>query len=128
MQTRPFTLLTIILFFSFFAIAQHCPKSGDAKTPEKKKLNILKNAGVHVSTARIPEELSLNKLITTKKRKDRALFMDGAYVVTEGYLISFEEEGGESCNCQKAKKNLKNGDVHMYVGLKKMHLKKTVLL
>ncbi|HEX2683770.1 MAG TPA: hypothetical protein VHL77_07550 [Ferruginibacter sp.] len=108
--------------------AQSCSKSGDAKTPEKRKLNVFKNAGVTVNSSRIPEDLPLNKLITKKKRKDRQLFMDGAYVVTEGYLISFEEEGGESCNCQKAKISLKNGDVHMYVGLKKDALKKDCIV
>ncbi len=62
-------------------------------------------------------------LIKSKKRNDRKLYLDGAYVITEGYLISYEEEGPESCNCNKAKAKLKTGDVHMYIGLKEIALK-----
>src|SRR5438552_3721603 len=128
MQLKSISLLAIVVFYTSIVMAQPCSKSGDATDTKKKKLNVFKNAGVHVSVTRMPEELPLKKLITTKKRKDRNLFMDGAYVVTEGYLISFEEEGPESCNCQKAKKGLKNGDVHMYVGLKKDALKKDCIV
>jgi len=123
------------LFFVFtffliqaFAFAQPCPKYGSATTPEKKKLNILKNAGVNVSATKIPEKLPLKNLLPARKRIDRHLYADGAYVVTEGFLISFEEEGPESCNCNKAKKSLKNGDVHIYLGLKKNALKKNCIV
>jgi hypothetical protein len=115
---RYFITLGLLLGCSLLS-AQPCPKSGNSPTPAKKKLNILKNAGVTVSASLTPEILPLKNLITSKKRKDRNLYADGAYVTTEGYLISFEEEGPEACNCGKAKASLKNGDVHMYLGLKK---------
>ncbi len=121
-------LLIVLLVSGNIAIAQPCPKWGDATTPEKKQLNIFKNASVRVSASRTPEDLPLNKLITSRKRKDKGLFMDGAYVITEGWLVSFEEEGPESCNCQKATKKKKNGDVHMYVGLKKNAAKKDCIV
>ena len=112
--------LIVVMFFSkSILFSQPCPKSGNSKTLEKKNLNILKNASVTVNSSLQPEILPLRNLITSKKRKDRNLYADGAYVITEGYLISFEEEGPEACNCGKAKKSLKNGDVHMYLGLKK---------
>ena len=123
-----YTLLIIILFIQGFAIAQPCPRYGNSTTPEKRKLNTLKNTGVTVSASRVPESLPLKNLITSKKRKDRNLYADGAYVVTEGYLISFQEEGPEACNCDKAKAKLKNGDVHMYIGLKKNAVKKDCIV
>jgi hypothetical protein len=112
-------IIFILLLASTGLSAQPCPKSGNSKTPEKRKLNVLKNAGVNVSASVTPEFLPLKNLLPSKKRKDRNLYADGAYVTTEGYLISFEEEGPEACNCGKAKASLKNGDVHMYLGLKK---------
>lgn len=127
-QTAKYILVFIFACTSFVAFCQPCPKYGDATTPDKKKLNVFKNAGVTVSASRTPETLPLKNLLPSGKRKDRNLYLDGAYVVTEGYLVSFEEEGGESCNCQKAKKSKKNGDVHMYVGLKKDALKKNCIV
>jgi len=49
-------------------------------------------------------------------------------VVIEGFLISFEEEGPESCNCNKATKAKKNGDVHMYLALVKNAPKKNCIV
>ena len=123
-----YCLLLSILFIQAFATAQPCPKYGNSTTPEKRKLNTLKNAGVNINASKAPESLPLKNLITSKKRKDRNLYADGAYVVTEGYLISFEEEGPEACNCDKAKTKLKNGDVHMYIGLKKNAAKKDCIV
>lgn len=123
-----YILAILIIFIQSFSIAQPCPKYGNSTTAEKRKLNTLKNAIVNVNASRIPESLPLKNLITSKKRKDRNLYADGAFVVTEGYLISFEEEGPEACNCGKAKAKLKNGDVHMYIGLKKNALKKDCIV
>ncbi len=123
-----YILIIVFIFIQGFLFAQPCPKYGNSTTAEKRKLNTLKNAGVNVSSARIPQLLPLKNLITSKKRKDRNLYADGAYVYTEGYLISFEEEGPEACNCGKAKASLKNGDVHMYIGPKKDALKKDCIV
>ena len=121
-------ITSALLLFTLFSIAQPCPKSGDATTPEKKKLNIAKNKGVTVSSTKVPEFLPLKNLMPTHQRIDRNLYADGAYVYTEGFLTSFEEEGPESCNCGKAKKSLKDGDVHMYLGLKKNAVKKNCIV
>lgn len=123
-----YILAILIIFIQSISFAQPCPKYGTATTPDKKKLNTLKNAGVNVSASKTPESLPLKNLITSKKRIDRNLYADGAYVFTEGYLISFQEQGPEACNCNKANASLKNGDVHMYIGLKKNALKKDCIV
>jgi hypothetical protein len=125
---RFLAILYCLLFCYFQVLSQPCPKSGTAKTPKDKKLNIAKNRSVNVLNNPDPEFLALNKLITTKKKQDKDLFLDGAYVVTEGFLISFEEEGAESCNCNKASESKKNGDVHMYLALVKNAPKKNCIV
>jgi hypothetical protein len=125
---RVSTTVLLLLYFSFHAYAQPCPKYGTATNEKEKKLNIAKNQSVNVSSSEDPESFALNKLITTKKRKDENLFRNGAYVVTEGFLMSFEEEGAETCNCGKASKAKKNGDVHMYLALVKNAPKKNCIV
>lgn len=125
---RRTALLFVGLLFGLILTAQPCPKYGDATTPEKKKLNVAKNRGVNVSSTKVPEFLPLKNLLPSVKRDDRNLYADGAYVYSEGFLVSFEEEGPESCNCGKAKKSLKDGDVHMYLGLKKDAAKKNCIV
>jgi hypothetical protein len=124
---RLLTFFSCVLFF-YEAISQPCPKSGSATNANDKKLNIAKNRSVNASNNPDPEFLALNKLITTKKKSDKNLFLDGAYVVTDGFLISFEEEGPESCNCGKASKANKDGDVHMYLALIKNAPKKNSIV
>jgi len=121
-----FALLALLLFVDLLN-AQPCPKAGDASTPEKKQLNVFKNTGMGTGS-RVPELLPLRNLLPSVKRKDRNLFMNGAYVSTEGILVSFEEEGPESCNCQLATKREKDGDVHMYLGLKDNAAKKNCIV
>lgn len=94
-----------------------CPNYGSATKPKEKKLNIAKNRSVTVSSSKKADYIPLNELITTRRKEDSALYTNGMYVYTEGFLISFEEEGPESCNCNMANKKAKNGDVHMYLGL-----------
>jgi len=120
-------LLLLPLFYFSSSLMAQCPKEGDATTPEKKKLNVFKNKGVSTPAGQ-PQFLPLKNLLPSVKRNDRGLYGDGAYVYTEGILVSFEEEGPESCNCQAAKKSRKDGDVHMYLGLKKDALKKNCIV
>jgi hypothetical protein len=94
-----------------------CPKSGSATSQKAKQLNIAKNKGV--TSSKVPVFLSLDSMITTTKQDDKDWFTIGDYVVTEGFLINAIEEGAESCNCEDADATLKNGDVHMYLGLTK---------
>ena len=110
-----FLIITILI--QNIAQAQPCPKYGNSTTPEKKKLNTLKNASINVSSSVSPLSIPLKNLIPAKKRKDKNLYSDGAYAYTEGFLVSFQEQGPEACNCNKAKAKLKNGDVHMYICL-----------
>jgi hypothetical protein len=57
--------------------------------------------------SRVAKLLPLKNLLPSIRRKDRNLFMNGASVYTDGVLVSFEEEGPESCNCQLAQKRKK---------------------
>jgi len=111
----------LLFFISFLIVAsaagQTCPKSGSAKTQKEKQLNIAKNKSVVTSIT--PGFMPLDSMITTTKQDDKDWFYSGDYIVTEGFLINAIEEGAESCNCKEAKANLKNGDVHMYLGLTK---------
>ena len=122
------SLFILCIFISVFSLAQPCPKYGNSTTPEKKKLNTLKNGSVAVGNLGDPVLIPLNSLITTKKSQDRNLYASGAYVYTEGYLVSFQEQGPEACNCDEAKAKLKDGDVHIYIGLKKNALKKNCIV
>lgn len=125
---KTFLFAFSLLSLSFLSTGQVCPKYGNSPKGPKRALNTLKNASVNVTGNRVPEPLPLKNLITSKKRADKGLYMDGAYVSTEGYLISFEEEGPEACNCNKANASLKNGDVHMYIGLKENAVKKDCIV
>ncbi len=113
-------LLIILLFLSgiIAGTAQPCPNYGDATVPDKKDLNINKNQSVTVKSSRKPEMLPLKNLLPSVQRSDKGIYMTGAYVVTEGILVRFEEQEGESCNCEQATKKKKDGDVHMYIGTK----------
>lgn len=116
-------LLLLVFLSAFFvhtAIAQStCPKWGKATSAKGKALNINKNRSVTVSSSKTPRSLPLDSMIAINKQDDRDWFTVGNYVVTEGFLINALEEGGESCNCDEADATLKNGDVHMYLGLTK---------
>src|SRR5690242_20639720 len=108
-------LLTLLLAKATLISIAQCPKAGIYSNEKEKKLNLLKNASAKLSHTQTAESLPLKNLIPSKRRIDKDLYLNGAYVITEGYLISFEEEGPESCNCNKASKSKKNGDVHMYL-------------
>ncbi len=118
---RHFYLLgCFLLFFVLATTAQDpCPKSGSATSAKQKQLNVAKNKSVTVSSSKTPEFLALDSMITSTKQDDKDWFTVGRYIVTEGFLINAIEEGPESCNCGNADEKLKNGDVHMYLGLTK---------
>jgi hypothetical protein len=103
--------LTLLLANATFTCVAQCPKAGIYKNEKEKKLKLLKNALASISHSQTSASLPLKNLIPSKKRIDKDLYLNGAFVTTEGYLISFEEEGPESCNCNKANKSKKNGDV-----------------
>lgn len=113
-------LIFVSVIFVHISIGQpNCPKSGSAKTQKQKQLNIEKNKSVTVSSSKTPEFLPLNDMVSSTKKDDTDWFTSGTYIVTEGFLINAIEEGPESCNCGTADAKLKNGDVHMYLGLTK---------
>jgi len=124
------TLFIIIFVCSFLnSFTQVCPPEGDATRENKKELNRKKNKDVNIDSLQEPEELELRKLLPSVRRKnDRKLWKEGAYVVMEGYLVDFAEQGPESCNCGEARVADKNGDVHMFLGLAKNSAKKNCLV
>lgn len=107
------TLVGLVIGYNSYS---QCPPEGTATDPEHKDLNKRKNKSASIPSW-TPQKVPLNMLITKSKKNDEKKFFNGAYVFTEGYLISSEEEGPESCNCNKATKAKKNGDVHIYLGL-----------
>lgn len=106
----------LFCLFFFISAKGQCPASGNATSQKEQQLNRGKNRNV-VPPSTSPEILPLNRLINSGRREDQNLYRNGAYVQTEGYLISAEEQGPESCNCGLARKAQKNGDVHIYIGL-----------
>src|SRR4051812_30276479 len=97
---RKYLLLFFFLCISVCSIGQKkCPTYGSATASRERKLNIYKNESVKIDPSVTLEDLPLNKLITSKKKGDSKNWKEGALVVTEGFLVSFEEEGAESCNC-----------------------------
>ena len=122
-------LLSALLLVCSFVYGQDCPPEGDATTNAKKELNKKKNMGVEISDDQEAEELPLRNLLPSRKRKnDKSLWREGAYVVMDGYLVDFEEQGPESCNCNEALKSKKTGDVHMFLGLVPAAAKKNCLV
>ena len=117
----------LLLFISLQGYAQRCPSHGSATTDEKKHLNIWKNHSAKVPSIQ-PQVLPLNKLITRSNKPDFNKFQEGAYIVTEGYIIDFGEQGAESCNCNKASKSKKNGDVHIALVLSPRASKKNCVV
>jgi hypothetical protein len=112
-----FRIILFLLVLSFSGFSQQCPPSGSGKNDKEKHLNILKNHSSRVPS-KAAQVLPLNMLITRSHKPDRDKFQEGAYVVVEGYIIDFAEEGKESCNCNKGSKTLKTGDVHIALALR----------
>lgn len=121
--------LSVCLITLLHSFGQNCPAEGDATQENKKELNRKKNKSVTVSSGKEPEDLELRKLLPSKPRKnDKTLWKEGAYVVMEGYLVDFAEQGPESCNCALANDKEKTGDVHMFLGLAKNSAKKNCIV
>jgi len=116
--TLIFPAVLILLLSSVIKVSMaQCPNYGSATDPDYQALNKGKNKSVKIPETWTIQPLPLNMLINSTKKNDANLYQNGAYVYTDGYLISAEEEGPESCNCNKAIKAKKNGDVHIYLGL-----------
>ncbi len=112
-----FILLSFLLLTDNITSLAQCPDYGTATDPKHKALNKGKNKSVKIPNTWLIQSLPLPHLINSVKKNDEKRYLNGAYVYTEGYLISAEEEGPETCNCNKATKKKKNGDVHIYLGL-----------
>ena len=106
----------VILLICDFAAGQ-CPDYGTATDQAHKDLNKGKNKSITIPDTWTIQSLPLAHLINSVKKNDENRYLNGAYVYTEGYLISAEEQGPETCNCNKASKAKKSGDVHIYLGL-----------
>jgi len=98
-------------------------KNGNVLTGKKAKINIAKNRSSEIP-AGLASYVSLSEILYASYGEDSNDFIGDEYVYMEGYLVDFTEQGPESCNCYEAEKSLKNGDVHIYVGLTKNALKK----
>ena len=96
--------------------ADNCPPEGSATDDKHKTLNIHKNASTEAPSG-TPDNWDIESVIGAPKHEDSTDFTVGSYVALKGFLVSFQEEGGESCNCGLAVAAEKTGDVHMYIGL-----------
>ncbi|MEO6404013.1 MAG: hypothetical protein ABIY51_13880 [Ferruginibacter sp.] len=117
---KTFALASLIFFLALSAglpPKKRCPASGDGISKEKKAFNTKKNRSITVAPEWEAEFLPLKNLLPSRQRIDKNLWYEGAYVYTEGYLTSAEEQGPESCNCKQASIKSKDGDVHMYLSL-----------
>jgi hypothetical protein len=82
------------------------PKSKDAED------NKLKNRPVNETG--IAKKLQISRFL--KGGEDSTFFKeDGKYYSVEGYILSGEEQGPETCNCDKSKQTDHDGDIHFYV-------------
>lgn len=82
----------------------------------KKPLNIKKNRSVQNPMA-MPSLWDIDTVIKAPHHNDKSDFVENLYVYAQGYLVDFEEQGAEPCNCYRASKTLKNGNVRLYIGL-----------
>ncbi len=107
--------LCVLLLSSCYCFSQ-CPPEGSAKNPKEQALNVEKNKPI-LATRMLPKKIALNRIIKKVNKPDHDKFTEGDYVSVTGYIVDFKEEGGESCNCGKAEKSKKTGDVHINFGL-----------
>jgi hypothetical protein len=108
-------LLINILFFSLNGFSQ-CPPEGSATNPEEQHLNVEKNKSSKIKRT-TPEIIPLRNIIIKNPKPDRRKFIEETYVSITGFIIDFVEEGKETCNCGKASKKMKTGDMHINLGL-----------
>ncbi len=117
---KSFLLLVIISICCGKAFGQVCHPWGSAsQNSDTGQLNIAKNRAVEPIPGDAAVSVTLQDLLAKPTGEDKTRFaeLEGKYVYTEGYVASIpEEEGPESCNCRKAMKSKKNGDLHIYIG------------
>lgn len=114
-----FSVVLLFLSCYSFSFAQKVnAKMKAAYTcPElKRSLNIKKNRSVQNPMA-MPSLWDIDTVIRASRHEDKNDFFEDLYVYIKGYLVDFEEQGPEPCNCYKASKYLKNGNVRIYIGL-----------
>ena len=131
LMKKIFALATAILIINYGHT--QCPPEGRSlpgKRPlsaKEKALNVKKNASAVVQTEDA-QFWDIKKDLQAAKNNDRNKYTEGDYVYAEGYLVSAQEQGPESCNCHLADKNNKDGDVHIYIGLTKNALKSNCIV
>ena len=124
-----FVLVILLIVIIYYRCAelnvdlQHYPENSNSKCNQygnldslskKGKLNALKNRP-------IIEKKHATKIDLTdflNDGEDSAFFKNDFiqnYVFTEGYIVSGEDMGPESCNCDLAKKGNHDGDIHFYI-------------
>jgi hypothetical protein len=114
---RTIWLIILVLIWTQPVTARRCPSHGVAASPAERRLNIAKNRSAKPPRNQKPQILPLNHLINPARREDSNRYTPGAYVQTTGYLVSYEEQGPETCNCNLSSTEKKDGDVHIYLGL-----------
>lgn len=124
----------LILILLIFAVLQrvsfaqcppgtYCPPEGKNKycqplTDDKDRaLNMWKNKSVN-DPGTAAEFWDIGQIIGYSNSEDKDIYRVGDYRYVEGYIVDWEEEGPESCNCHMASKAQKTGDLHIFLGTK----------
>jgi hypothetical protein len=131
MKTLPITF-AFLLFLVSTSFSQNCIPANEPCTNigcdkdshgnedlKEKALNKGKNRNAKAPAHTNAQHLTIGAFLNSAQQPDSSKYLAGTYVeVTGGYLVRKPDEmGPERCNCQRAKKSAKDGDVHMYIGL-----------
>lgn len=112
--------LCVILYSNLLSYAQKKEEQSDTFgncLELLDSLNIKKNRSVQNPMA-MPSLWDIMPVIKASRHNDKKDFSEDLYVYIQGYIVDFDEQGPEPCNCNKASKDLKNGNVRVYIGLK----------
>lgn len=90
-------------------IYQNCPLEGDAKRPDVRELNTLKNRYTLPDSTDFDHTITLQAMLAPGN--DRNRFSDRKAVDIKGYVYDVKVGGDESCNCHE--RNPQYRDTHI---------------
>lgn len=96
-------------------IYQNCPLEGDAKRPDVRYLNILKNR------YKIPDSTDFDRSVTLQAMlapgNDKNRFSDRKAVDIKGYVYDVKVGGNESCNCHERNPQYRDTHIELVLSL-----------
>ena len=91
-------IIGVLMTCNYGLVAQDtikCPVIGKPKSARTEALNILKNRDI--STAPLNKTVSLDTIL--KSGSDSTRFGSSWYISVTGWVVGYEDEGPQSCNC-----------------------------